>query len=125
VSGPLTNVNLEVNGSSCSFTASGSAPATYTNATETLGINGGGLTISNVGSTWGILGTFSNGDAATLQVDYALPGTNLFAMTSPRSGSDHGGSTHLLGPLNQRRTARQENLRRIGQPNESASPLPQ
>lgn len=91
-SGNVSYVNLAASGTgsfgtTCAFTITGSVPTTYTNADTTLAINGGGLTISGVSGACGSLGILKNGDAATLQADYAVTANNSadnpIAVTAP------------------------------------------
>jgi hypothetical protein len=80
-SGNISNVSLTASGTgsfgtTCAFTISGSVPVSYTNATSTLAVNGGGLTISGVSGSCGSLGIIYNGDAATLQTSYDVSAQN-------------------------------------------------
>lgn len=78
-SGTLTGVSISATGTgsfgaTCNLTISGSVAATFTDSSPnpTLGLNGGGQTISGVGGTCGSLGVIKNGDAATLQLPYLI-----------------------------------------------------
>lgn len=70
--GTISGLTAKASSSVCSFTASGTANATYTNSTGTLSITGGSLTLSNV-SGWGCgLGGISNGSTGSVTGSYKV-----------------------------------------------------
>lgn len=75
VSGNVSAVNANVTGtgsfgSTCNFNVTGTVPGSYDNASTTLTVNGGGLTINNPTGTCASLNVIKNGDAATFQANY-------------------------------------------------------
>jgi len=72
ISGIVAHVNDD-NGL-CSFDVTGSVPGSYDNATQDLAVNGGGLTIGNVGGS--LCPVLLGNDEATYQATYHVDADN-------------------------------------------------
>lgn len=76
--GSVSGISATLSGPGCTATATGTVPGTFTNSTDVLALNGGGLTISGVSGCFGLI---NNGNSATFQGSYTVtPGQTI---TSP------------------------------------------